>query len=129
MPTSSGRSTPFQTKHALLFALEVTSKDVKGDVETVQCQFCVYRGREASDNPGAKRRRTDNIMLWSRPFRPELYRQHHQKQHPIVWAEYQSKTAQEMKSFFGKDKKQSIDSYLDLKKDHLTFSIRGPILD
>ena len=113
----------------MLFALEVTSKDVKGDVETVQCQFCVYRGREASDNPGAKRRRTDNIMLWSRPFRPELYRQHHQEQHPIVWAEYQSKTAQEMKSFFDKDKKQSIDSYLDLKKDHLTFSIRGPIVD
>jgi hypothetical protein len=37
------KSTPFQTKHALEFGLEVVSKDAKGDV-TVWCFFYVHEG-------------------------------------------------------------------------------------
>jgi hypothetical protein len=129
MVASSGRLTPFQAKHAVLYALEVTAKDLNGDVETVQCQFCVHRGREACDNPQSKRRRTDNVMLWSRPFRPELYRLHHENQHPLAWADYQQTTPQEKKTFFEKDKRESIDTYVEFKKEYLTFRIRGPIVD
>ena len=34
-----------------------------------------------------------------------------------------------MKSFFDKGKRESVDSYIDLKNDHLLFNIQGPIVD
>jgi hypothetical protein len=68
-------------------------------------------------------------MIWSRPFLPEHYRQHHQTQHTATWIDYHDLALKDKKTFFDKDKKGSLHSFLDLSKDHLTFKISGPIVD
>jgi hypothetical protein len=129
MPPSKGRTTTFQSKHALEYALDATARDLQGAVETVQCLFCVHYGREAREGPHVKRRRTATVMLWTNPFRPEHYRQHHESQHPIAWCDYQSRTLSDRKTFFSTPKKGSLHSFLDLSKDHIVFRIRGPIVE
>ena len=129
MPGSKRRTTPFQGKHSLEYAFDAIVRDPQGDVKTAQCLFCVHRGRETREGPDVKRRRTENIMLWSRPFRPEHYRQHHESQHPGAWADYQMLPHCKKKTLFDNDKKGSLHSFLDLSQDHLTFKINGPIVE
>ncbi len=83
------KSTPFQTKYALEFSLEVVSKDVRGDV-TVQCLFYIHKGRdsvEVDNSLGHKWKVTLNIKYFTKPFTPFNYR-YHLKQHNELWAAY-----------------------------------------
>src|SRR5690348_10175373 len=59
MPSTKPRDTPFQKSHEREYALAVTARDLKGVVDTVQCLFCVYKGRETREGPTVKRRRTE----------------------------------------------------------------------
>ena len=129
MGVSRKRDTPFQKQHEAEYALEVTVRDMKGAADSVQCLFCVYRGREARSESDTKRRRTENVMIWTRPFRPELFRQHHQGQHPIGWEDYQSLSLAEKKRFFDKDKRGSLHAFVDRTSEHLKFKIQGPVVD
>jgi len=72
------KSTPFQTKHALEFSLEVVSKDAKGDV-IVLCLFYVHEGRdnmEVGDSSGCKWKVTSTIKYFMKSFAPFNYRCH-----------------------------------------------------
>ena len=55
------RDTPFQKQHEAEYALEVTVRDMKGAVDSVQCLFCVYRGREARSESDTTLNLTDNL--------------------------------------------------------------------
>ena len=58
----------------------------------------MYVGRESRVR--SKRKKTGNIKYFSRPFRAENYRQHHVKQHPQRWKQYQEARGEEKKTFF-----------------------------
>ena len=68
------RHTPFQTKHELEFGLKIVKCSSLRVVETVQCQLFVHNGRETRVGPGAKRKRTNNIKVYTLPFQPKQYR-------------------------------------------------------
>jgi hypothetical protein len=77
------RSTPFGRGHDLEYGLKVVELCPDNKMVTaVQCQFCVFIGREACEGPGVKRKRTSNTHFFHMPFRPELYRKHLELQHP-----------------------------------------------
>jgi hypothetical protein len=84
--------------------------------------------REIRSSPNDKRRRTDNALIFSKPFRPENYRQHHTRQHPVAWDDYQNSPARK-KSFFDKDKEFSLHSFLDLSSEKLNFKVKGGRVD
>jgi len=72
------KSTPFQTKHALEFGLEVVSKDAKGDV-IVWCLFCVHEGQdnmEVDSSSGRKQKATLTIKYFMKSFAPFNYHYH-----------------------------------------------------
>jgi hypothetical protein len=54
------RQTQFQTKHVLEYGLKIVKRSPSGSVETVQCQFCVFFGRETREGreSNASARRT-----------------------------------------------------------------------
>lgn len=56
-------STPFQKKHKIEYALSITTRDIKDNVDTVQCQFCVHLGRETSKEECRMRKWTENVMV------------------------------------------------------------------
>jgi hypothetical protein len=69
------KSTPFQTKHALEFNLEVVSKDAKGNV-IVLYPFYVHEGRdnmEVGDSSSCKRKATSTIKYFMKSFAPFNY--------------------------------------------------------
>ena len=71
------RGTPFQSKHEVEYGLKVVSRDANGVVDSVQCQFCRFYGREQV--PGAKRKRTQSLKLFAPPYRTDNYQVHHKE--------------------------------------------------
>jgi hypothetical protein len=126
------KSTPFHTKHALKFNLEVVSKDAKGDV-TVRCLFCVHEGRdnvEVGGSSGYKRKATLTIKYFMKPFAPFNYCCH-LKQHIESWAAYQAMFDQDKKEYF-KNKVKHINilhQHMDLIVDLIKFIILTNIVD
>lgn len=125
---STKRSTPYQAKHSVEFALEISTRSVHGDVTSVSCQFCIYRGREAK--LGAKRKRTENVKSFTSPFRPELYRKHHDDQHPTAWTEYQELSPEQQVTFFNQTQRldSTLHRYVDFSIDCLKFKVCSPIV-
>jgi hypothetical protein len=118
------RQTPFGRGHELEYGLKIVERDPDDKMVTaVQCQFCVFIGRETREGPGVKRKRTSNVHLFHMPFRPELYRKHLEQQHPNDWAEYKALTNEQKKSFFEEKERSGINPYLENTKDSITFDI------
>jgi len=95
------KSTPFQTKHALEFGLEVVPKDAKGDV-TVWCLFCVHKGQdnmEVNSSSSRKRKVTSTIKYFMKMFVPFNFHCHF-KQHAKSWAAYHALPDQDKKEYF-----------------------------
>ena len=59
------------------YDLKVVSRDANGVVDSVQCQFCRFYGREQV--PGAKRKRTQSLKLFAPPYRTDNYQVHHKE--------------------------------------------------
>ena len=55
-------------------------------VTAVVCRFCVVFGRE--EKVGLKRKSIATKKYFKAPFRPVLYYQHHESQHPSMWLSY-----------------------------------------
>ena len=127
---SAKRNTPFQPSHCLQFGLAITGYDLKKAVTSVQCEFCVYEGR-SGDDVARKRARTNNIQLFTPPYRPELYRKHLERQHADKWLEYQSMTTCSKKAYFGSMKKAatSIVNFASKGTDALEIIIARNIVD
>ncbi|KDO25012.1 hypothetical protein SPRG_09742 [Saprolegnia parasitica CBS 223.65] len=126
------RTTPFQSKHALEYGLELVATSADGD-QTVRCKFCVYEGRDKVEVcPGATRKRKSrtDIQFFKRPFKPENYRSH-LKQHEASWAVYKELSLEKKKVYFT-DKISSANtmhSFVDSSADTIVYTIKGTIVD
>ena len=130
MYSMSKRSTPFQKKHQLEYALKIATRNINtADVESVECKFCLYFGRESYPDDNRKRRRTEAVAQFSNPFRPELYRKHHESSHPGVWSEYKAANNDDKKSFFDGSKKKTLHSFFESSSESLQMTISAPIVD
>lgn len=94
----TSRNTPFKMNHLVPYGLEVALKDVIGQVFSVCFLFCVHFVRE--ENTGNKRAPKNNLHLWESRHRVTNYTGHHDRQHPVKWAEYQQTNNQDNKLFF-----------------------------
>jgi len=107
-----------------MFGMEPVERSVGGEIQTVQCRFCVQFGRERREGPGVKRARTQNTQLFTYPFRMELFRRHLATQHTEDWSRFQSLSEQERASFFNvTEVNAGILRYLVNDKDTLHFVI------
>jgi hypothetical protein len=126
------KSTPFQTKHALEFSLEVVSKDAKGDV-IVRCLFCVHEGHdcvEVGGNLSRKRKATLTIKYFMKSFAPFNYRCH-LKQHIESWAANQAFSDQDKKEYFKSKVKHinTLHQHMDLTADLIESVISADIIN
>ena len=72
---------PFRMAHDAKFGVKVTSRDASTSaVTSVVCRFCVALGREGK--VGQKRNSIAMKKYFKALFRPVLYREHHESQHP-----------------------------------------------
>ena len=75
MPKS--RVIPFKEEHQLEYELEVAPRNptIK-EVDSLRCIFCIAFGKEGESAAARKRKVTDNIKYFTRPFRPDNYKSH-----------------------------------------------------
>ena len=122
-------STPFLPRHSHDYAVRVTQRNAESVVVAVECLFCVYFGRESK--VGAKRKKTENIKYFSRPFRADNYRQHHVTQHPQRWEQYQEANHEEKKRFFEENRpiKETLHHHYGVKQVQQRYLINAPIVE
>ena len=70
-------------------------------------------------------------MYWTHPFQPELYKKHHDSQHPKQWERYQLLSySEQVKQFIDQTQfRDTLDSHFRKQTSHLTFEITAPIVD
>jgi len=123
------RATPFMPRHSHEYAVRVSQRSGKnGSVVAAECLFCVYFGRESK--VGSKRKNTGNIKYFSMPFRADNYRQHHVKQHPQKWEQYQEANDEEKKMFFEENRpvKETLHNHYGAKQVKQRYLINAPIV-
>jgi hypothetical protein len=90
----------FQQKWRSLYGLKVTAREASsGRVITVECRFCRSSGKDDTRSD-PKRRRTESIKVFSKPWRSEHMKAHVQEQHSIKYDEYAELSDERMKTFF-----------------------------
>ena len=98
---SKSRQTPFKSAHLLEYGLVITQRNPKSfEVRSVRCQFCAFFGREQIIGQKRQRKQTENEKYWRPPFRPQYYRDRHEKQHHTRWQEYKRLSKVEKESYF-----------------------------
>ncbi|BBN12904.1 hypothetical protein MPTK1_5g23870 [Marchantia polymorpha subsp. ruderalis] len=100
------RQTPFGCDQKLEFGLKIVEKSIDGkNVIVLQCNFCVFNGRDTREEADIKRKRIANIHLFCSLFRLEFTEQKHK--------------------FFDNKKRSKIHAYVDTTKKSITFDIRN----
>src|SRR5947207_7960924 len=90
----------FQDSYTVDYALRVTERHTHTrQVLSARCLFCIYNGREQPCE-GRVRQSTVNSKDFKAPFRAELFRRHHERQHLSIWRQYQSASEQDKFIFF-----------------------------
>ncbi|KAH8941002.1 hypothetical protein BDL97_14G014500 [Sphagnum fallax] len=116
------KPTLFQPGHALEYAVEVVSRDAKGSA-TCWCLFYVHEGRDEIeiDQNGRKRKKTAQIKMFTAPFYPHKYHNHHESQHAESWA----------KQYFSSQIKpaNTLHPHMTVKDDKLVFDVSARIVD
>ncbi|PTQ41741.1 hypothetical protein MARPO_0033s0135, partial [Marchantia polymorpha] len=97
--------TPFNPDHQVNYGLSIASQDAAtSEVVSVNCLFCIHFGREDTDTSTAqeerKRRRTENIKSFTRPFRTDNYVQHFSRQHKARWDPFKILARNQKATFF-----------------------------
>jgi hypothetical protein len=116
--------TPFGRGHELEYGLQIVERRSDGnEVIAVQCQFCVFIGRETREGPGVKRKRTNNVHMFRLPFCQELYRKHLESVHAQDWIAYKALCPEQKRAFFDEKQRSGIHAYLDSTKEFITFDI------
>lgn len=95
------RTTPFNRAHEAEYGLKVATREpTTGRITSVECRFYTSFGRE--EKVRQKRRKSSTTKYFTAPFRVDLYKQHHTREHPTRYFEY-SKLSAEGKSNYFKD--------------------------
>jgi len=132
---SKTRTANFQEAHTLEYALTITERQLDSPkvVLSVRCLFCVYIGREVKSNETRQRQQTTNEKDFKWPsFRTELYKKHHNGQHPEVWRQYQALSSGQKLSFFDAFKERfanTIPATFGPRQTLIIFDIDAPIVD
>ena len=92
----------FKDKWLLECAIEVTARDIMTSKPTsAVCKFCKTFGKEEpADNDTRKRKRSQNIQLFKKPWRADKMKEHHNRMHKTKWEEYQTLSNMDKKSYF-----------------------------
>jgi hypothetical protein len=78
--------------------LESTAREVSnGRVNTVECRFCRSFGKDDTCSD-PKRRRTESINVFSKPWRSDHMKVHVQEQHSVKYDEYAELSDEQMKT-------------------------------
>jgi hypothetical protein len=118
------RQTLFGRGHQLEYSLKIIERKSDGnEVIAVQCQFCVFIGREIREGPGVKRKRTNNVHMFRLPFRQELYRKHLESVHAQDWIAYKAPCPEQKRAFFDEKQRSGIHAYLESTKEFIAFDI------
>ena len=129
---SRSRVKPFREEHQLEYGLEVASRNpTTKEVDSVRCKFCIAFGKEGASTAARKRKVTDNIKYFTRPFRADNYKSH-LKTHKEKWAEYQALKDQEKRVFF--DLKavkfvNTLDAHYEIDRKEHTFCFDNNIVE
>jgi hypothetical protein len=120
------RTTPLKAEYALLFGLEITQRDEKGQAMTCACLFCKHVGRET---PGGarKRARTESVHYFKLPFVKSNINDHMKAQHPTHFATYSALDNEKRKVYFSGQR--PIMQYLDTVQDAMRFPISARIVE
>lgn len=134
------RITPFNEAHALEYGLEIASRSASTkQVDSVRCKFCIYFGKEgrkaspvssATTASARKRKVTENIKYFTRPFRVDNYKSH-LKTHSVKWAEYQPLSNEEKKAFFEQEPEKfvnTLDAHFDIERKRAYFALTLTLL-
>ena len=83
------------------YGLEIASRSANNkEVDSVRCKFCIAFGKEGRTLSSTRKRKvTENIKYFTRPFRVDNYKSH-LKTHSVKWAEYQVLSTEEKAAFF-----------------------------
>lgn len=120
------RQTPFGHGHEFEFGLKIVEKSTDGkNVIAVQCNFCVFNGRETRKGAGVKQKCTANVHFFRSPFRPKLYRKHLEIVHTSDWLNYKTLSTEQKHKFFDEKQRSGIHACLDTTKESITFDIRN----
>ncbi|BBN02621.1 hypothetical protein MPTK1_2g16710 [Marchantia polymorpha subsp. ruderalis] len=128
MANSKARDTLFQAKHEVEYDLKVVCRDANSVVDSVQCKFCRFYGREQV--PGAKRKRIHNIKLFAPPYQTDNYQLHHKEVRKDKWIEYKAISFEDKKVFFNKRQefKDTLFYFFDDTSSTLIFIISASIV-
>ena len=123
----------FKDSYTIDYALKITERHIHTrQVLSARCLFCIYVGREPKPHDHERvRQSTINSKDFKPPFRTELFRKHHEKQHLSIWRQYQSASEQDKSTFF--DDYTVYENTLFAKfqpaQTPFTFDIDAPIID
>ncbi len=93
----------------------------------------MHKGRDKVeiDQNGRKRKRTTQIKMFTAPFYPHKYRNHHESQHVESWVLYQDLSKADKKQYFSSQIKSAntLHRHMTMKDDKLVFDISARIVD
>ena len=92
----------FKTKWLLECAIEITTRDkCSGKPLSAVCMFCKAFGKEEpSDSSNRKRKRSQNIQLFKKPWRADKMKEHNKRMHAERWSVYQGLSEMEKRAYF-----------------------------
>lgn len=92
----------FNQKWILECAIEVTARDpITSMPISAVCKFCKTFGKDEPDeNEPRKRKRSQNIQLFKKPWRSDKMKDHNKRMHSAQWQLYQKLSEMEKKAFF-----------------------------
>ncbi|CAI5710255.1 unnamed protein product [Hyaloperonospora brassicae] len=137
MPRGTLR-TLFSPDHQVNYGLSIASRDAAtSEVVSVNCLFCIHFGREDTDTSTAqeerKRRRTENIKSFTKPFRTDNYVHHFSRQHKARWDQFKILARDQKATFFQRNApvrhRNIIPSHFDGNQSAMQLYINKAIVD
>ena len=92
----------FKTKWLLECAIEITMQDkCSGKTLGAVCMFCKTFGKdEPSDSSNQKRKRSESIQLFKKPWRADKMKEHNKRMRAERWSLYQGLSQMEKRAYF-----------------------------
>jgi hypothetical protein len=98
---SHKRGSQFRNEWLLKYGLAITTRDPKtSDILSIKCKFCEL-GKDSSENENdRKRKRTERVKYYQKPWRKDNIERHLKEQHSKRYHEYSNLTTDDKIKFF-----------------------------